>query len=247
MLGWLRRRRLRVEAALGGRGLAHTLSLARYRLHRRVRAAIEEHAAGDCLDCGSGRSPYRELLAARASAVTSLDVEDRSGGVDLLADVQEMPEVADAAFDTILCTQVLEHVPRPWSAVAELARVLRPGGLLLLSVPHLSAVHEAPHDYYRYTRWGLEALCARAGLEVVGIEATGGLVSFLGHGASVALMSTLGALPGLGWAVWALNYLLLVRLAEPLDRLLGLASVYPCDHLLVARRGVPAAAGDGAG
>ena len=237
MLGWLRGRRLKVEAALSGRGLAHTFSLARRRLHRGVAAAIAEHAGGDCLDCGSGRSPYRALLAERGASVTSVDVEDRSGEVDLIADIQEMPQIADASFDTVLCTQVLEHVPRPWRAMAELARVLRPGGRLILSVPHLSAVHEAPHDFYRYTRHGLEALSAEAGLEVVRVEPTGGLVSFLGHGASLAVMSTLGAIPGLMWLAWALNYLLLVLLAEPLDRLLGLPSVYPCDHLLVARRG----------
>ena len=162
-------------AALSGRGLAHTFSLARRRLHRAVAAAIAEHAAGDCLDCGSGRSPYRALLAERGASVTSVDVEDRSGEIDLLADIQEMPQIADSSFDTVLCTQVLEHVPRPWRAMAELARVLRPGGRLILSVPHLSAVHEAPHDFYRYTRHGLETLSAEAGLEVERIEPTGGL------------------------------------------------------------------------
>jgi SAM-dependent methyltransferase len=236
MLAWLRRRRVRVEAALSRRGLTHTFSLARRRLRLRLAAAIREYAGGDCLDCGSGRSPYRHLLRRQGSSVTSVDIEDRSGEVDLLADIQEMPQIGDGSFDTILCTQVLEHVPRPWRAMAELSRVLRPGGQLILSVPHLSAVHEPPHDFYRYTRFGLTALCTQSGLEVLRLEPTGGLVSFLAHGVSLGVMSTLAAVPGLMWPVWLFNYLFLVLLTEPLDHLLGLAAVYPCDYVLVARR-----------
>lgn len=243
MLAWLRRRRLHVEAALSRRGLTHTLSLARRRLARAIAAAVGEHGAGDCLDCGSGRSPYRALLARQAATVTSVDIEDRSGAVDLLADIQAMPEIDDRSFDTVLCTQVLEHVPRPWQAMAELGRVLRPGGHLILSVPHLSAVHEPPNDFYRYTRFGLESLCESAGLEIVRLAPTGGLVCFLAHGASVALMSTLAVLPGLLWPVWLVNYLFLVLPAGPFDRLFGLAAVYPCDYLLVARRAAPPPAG----
>ena len=234
VLQWLRSRRHRLEGILAERGLTHTLSLARYRLHHRLATTLATHAKGDCLDAGSGRSPYREMLEVRGNRVVSMDIENRSGSLDIQGDIQSMPQVASESFDTILCSQVLEHVPRPWDAMAELARVLRPGGRLLLTVPHLSMIHEAPHDYYRYTRYGLEALSRRVGLSASTICPTGGILCFLTHSASIAWMSLIGCLPGMLWPAWMLNYLLLVRFADLLDRCVGFPSVYPCDYLLLA-------------
>ncbi|MEM1227819.1 MAG: class I SAM-dependent methyltransferase [Planctomycetota bacterium] len=216
--------------------MTHTLSLARYRLHQRLQAAIDEYATGRCLDAGSGRSPYRALLAHRGGSVVSIDIEDRSGPLDIQGDIQCMPQVASESFDTVLCSQVLEHVPRPWDAMAELARVLRPGGRVLLTVPHLSVIHEAPHDYFRYTRYGLAALARGAGLSHPVVRPTGGLLCFLMHGVSAAWMSIVACLPGMLWPAWAVNYLLLVRVAGVLDRMVGFRSIYPCDYLLVARK-----------
>jgi SAM-dependent methyltransferase len=185
------------------------------------------------------------LLAEHGSEVVSVDIEDRSGDVDLLVDVQAMPEVASGSFACALCTQVLEHLPRPWDALAELSRVLAPGGTLILTVPHLSVMHEAPHDYFRFTEFGLRALCKRAGLDVIAIEATGGIFTFLGHGASGLMMSTLGTLPLLRWPTWLVNYVVLVRLLGLVDRALGMSRLYPCDHLVVARKGGAGANRDG--
>lgn len=239
MRDYLGSKRRELEADLTDRGLAHTFSLPRYQLHREVARRIERHAEGRCLDVGAGRSPFDELLRTRCEKVVRIDVEDRSGRVDLTADVQSMPQVADASCETILCTQVLEHVPRPWDALAEMARVLRPDGRLILSVPHLSAIHEAPHDYYRYTSSGLEALCRRAGLEVMEVVPVGGLLSFLLHGPSYVMMSTVGSLTWLRWPIWGVNYFFLVRLAEYFDRLLGLQTIYPCNLVAVVAKPEP--------
>ena len=235
-VAFLHRQRRRLEEIAAAHGLLHTLSLARYRLHEHLLTLIARHAEGTCLDAGSGRSPYKTALERAGGSVTSTDVEDRAGHLNLVADIQDMPQIASASIDTILCTQVLEHLPRPWDALEEVSRVLRPGGAAILSVPHLSIIHEAPHDYFRYTRYGLEELCVRAGLEPVVVEPTGGILCFLGHGASSALMTTLGAVPGLRWATWLFNYVLLVRLLDPIDRLIGLPSLYPCDYVLLARK-----------
>jgi len=239
MKDYLGTKRRQLETDLSARRLAHTFSLSRYQLYREVSGLIERYAGGRCLDVGAGRSPFDELLRAKCENVVRVDVEDRSGRVDLMADVQSMPQVADASYETILCTQVLEHVPRPWDAVAEMARVLRPDGHLILSVPHLSAIHEAPHDYYRYTSSGLEALCCHAGLEVTEVVPAGGLLSFLLHGPSYVMMSTVGSLAWLRWPAWGANYFVLVRLAEPLDRLLGLRAIYPCNLAAVFTKPEP--------
>ncbi len=242
MLSALKRHRAALDAWLTERGLAHTFALPVYQLHRNTLPWVEAEIAGasdtsgPCLDAGAGRSPWRPILEARGVKVVSLDVEKRSGEVDLVADLQDMPEVGDATMGSVLCTQVLEHLPRPWDAISEIARVLVPGGRLILSVPHLSMLHEIPHDYFRYTRYGLASLLDSNGFEEIEIRESGGLVSFLCHAASMAWMTTVGAVPGLRWAAWAVNYTLLVRAAALLDALIGARRLYPCNYVVRARR-----------
>ena len=232
----LKRRRSELGAWLTERGLAHTLCLSVHQLHQDTLRLVEGHATGPCLDAGSGRSPWKPGLEARGVRVFSLDVEDRAGEVDLIADLQDMPEVSDASMGTVLCTQVLELVPRPWDAVSEIARVLVPGGHLILSVPHLSMLHEVPHDYFRFTRYGLASLLEERGFAVVEMRECGGLVALLSHTASLALMTTLGALPGLRRVVWALNYALLVRAMALVDAAVGMRGLYPCNYVVLAKK-----------
>lgn len=232
----LRKKRRELEEFLIARGKAHTLSLTRYRLHREIAATIEKYAKGDCLDAGSGRSPYKNLLLQYTNHVTSFDSEDRSGETDVIGDIQSMTQLDDASFDTILCSQVLEHVPRPWDAMSELARILRPDGVLILSVPHLSVIHEAPHDYYRFTRYGLQSLCDQSNLTVTQLQPIGGIGCFLLHGCSAAIMSALGGIPLLRWVVFALNYLAFVRLPDLFEHYLGMPQLYPSDYLMVATK-----------
>jgi len=79
----------------------------------------------------------------------------------------------DATFDHVLCTEVLEHVPVPVEFLAELGRVLRPGGTLLLTVPWSARVHHVPHDFHRFTRYGLEGVLRAARFKVLEIEERG--------------------------------------------------------------------------
>jgi len=236
MLTALKRRRAALDQWLTDRGLAHTFSLASHQLYTSTLPLVDAYARGRCLDAGSGRSPWLPRLASRGIEVISLDVEDRAGEVDIVADLQDMPEVSDASLGTVLCTQVLEHVPRPWDALAEIERVLEPGGHLILSVPHLSMLHEVPHDYYRYTRYGLESLLEGRGFRVLEIRESGGLVSFLSHLLSLGLMTTLGSVPGLTRLVWGLNYLVLVKGAGLVDAVIGLRSIYPCNYVVLAQK-----------
>lgn len=231
----LRERRAVVEQRLDTLGLLHTVSAARYQLRKEVDDAIERWVNGDVLEAGCGRSPHRSILERRAASITRLDNDPRHQP-DVLADMQEMTEIDDGSFDAVLTTQVLEHIPRPLDAFRELARVLKPGGILVLTVPHLSMIHEAPHDYFRYTTFGLNELCRVSCFEIVEVHEVGGLVSFIGHIASVAFLTLVASRPGLFWVTWSFNYVLLVRLLDLLDRVFGLRSVLPRDLLLVARR-----------
>jgi ubiquinone/menaquinone biosynthesis C-methylase UbiE len=82
--------------------------------------------------------------------------------------------VKDNSFDTVLCNQVLEHVPEPQHLFCEITRVLKTGGILILTAPHIWELHEVPHDYYRFTPYGLRYLAEKAGLKVVKVQALAG-------------------------------------------------------------------------
>ncbi|MBU1349034.1 methyltransferase domain-containing protein [Patescibacteria group bacterium] len=82
---------------------------------------------------------------------------------DIVADVMDMPSVASASFDTVFCLAVLEHVPRPWDAMREIHRVLKPGGTFVGYVPFLSPYHGMPGyygDFFRYTDEGVRSICS---------------------------------------------------------------------------------------
>lgn len=95
--------------------------------------------------------------------------------LDRTVDLTRMLPFEDSEFDTVLLTDVLEHIPEPLHAMTEIARVLRPGGKLILSVPFFYWIHEEPHDYYRYTKFALERFCDLSGLNVLELRPYGGL------------------------------------------------------------------------
>lgn len=232
---WLRGSRADLETWLDRQGLASTLSASRYLLHQKLEKAIHENAKGRILEAGAGGSPFSDLLRKVSDDLVTLDINDRYGDIDVIADVQDMPEVETASFDVVVCTQVLEHLPLPEDALREMRRVLRDDGVLILSAPHLSMVHEAPNDFFRYTSYGLKVLCESSGFNVITIEATGGLVAFVVHLLSVGLLTILGSIPGFRWPIWVLNYVVLVRFVALIDRNLGVPSLFPLDHVAVAR------------
>jgi SAM-dependent methyltransferase len=132
---------------------------------RFVAAAASATAEGErVLDVGAGDAPYRELFDHTDYRTTDWEQSPHEGAqhVDYVGPAQELP-IEDAAFDVVLCTQVLEHVPEPARVLAELARVLRPGGRIYLSVPLVWELHELPHDYFRYTSRGVEHLLEATG------------------------------------------------------------------------------------
>jgi SAM-dependent methyltransferase len=124
---------------------------------------IQRHAsAARTLDIGAQNGPYAAFFPNRVA----LDIE-RGAGVQVIGDAQALG-VAGESFDTILCTEVLEHLPEPQRAIDEMWRVLRPGGTLLLTTRFLFPIHDAPHDYFRFTKYGLRHLLRR--FEILDLE-----------------------------------------------------------------------------
>lgn len=111
---------------------------------------------GDILEIG--RNVYKNVvLIENIVSYSCLDIAAYPD-IDIVADIQNMKNVESDRFDSIICTQVLEHVPNPFDAVDELYRILRPGGRLLVTVPFLNNYHMEPDDYWRFTEYALTFL-----------------------------------------------------------------------------------------
>jgi SAM-dependent methyltransferase len=123
------------------------------------------------LDVGAGDAPYRELFAHTRYETTDWTESPHAGAgaVDYVASADALP-LDEGSVDVVLLTQVLEHVPEPAQVLAELARVLKPGGRLYLTAPLVWELHELPHDYFRYTGPGLRHLLAGSGFVDVVVE-----------------------------------------------------------------------------
>jgi SAM-dependent methyltransferase len=232
----LRSRRKQLEDDFANDSRRRLLSPAIYGLERTLVPELRAHARGRFLDAGCGHQPYRPVVEPRVERYVSLDVEARVDGVDHIADLCDMSVLADAAYDTVLCSEVLEHVADTDAAVAELARVLAPGGSLILTVPFLARLHEEPHDYYRFTRHGLTTVLGRVGLEIVTIRTTGSVCSFLGHQVSTAILASTWGIPIVGRAAFSLNAALVTLPANTLDRLLPIQGIAPLGYVVVAQR-----------
>jgi ubiquinone/menaquinone biosynthesis C-methylase UbiE len=147
-----------------------------WRIGRRHLASVAHLAHGRALDIGCGSMPMLPVFQGRIDSVVGLDRPRTDGqevNVLVHGDALALP-FREASFDTALCLQVLEHVREPESCLREALRVLAPGGHLILTAPHIWNVHEAPHDYYRFTEYGLAYLFRKAGFEVVEVRPMAG-------------------------------------------------------------------------
>jgi SAM-dependent methyltransferase len=156
-------------------------------LERSLRA-VAPRARGRLLDVGCGEKPYeawfrpfvRSYFGIEHVATFAATAAGQRSKADVVYGGGRLP-FQDGAFDTVLSVQVLEHTPEPGPLVAEMARVLAPDGLLILTAPFQFRLHEEPHDYFRYSPHGLRILCEAAGLEIVETMQQGSLWSVLGH------------------------------------------------------------------
>jgi len=159
------------------------------------------------LDVGAGEMTYRFLIKPLAREYITIDKYPAHPDLDIIADAGAMP-LQDESFDTVFCSQVLEHSPRPMAVLKEISRVLKKDGIAIITVPHLSYLHGEPEDFFRYTKYGLKELCAEAGLTDLKIIPLGGLLSFIFTPCSILMLSVFGTIPVIGRIVYIINYYL---------------------------------------
>jgi len=160
--------------------------------HKNIRALerARRHARGALLDIGCGSRPFASLFRGRVERYWGTDLygSPYMGACppDAWARAESLP-VRGGSMDTLLALSMVTYLPEPGAMLREANRVLRPGGIALIEFTQMVPLHDEPHDYFRFTRYGAAYLLRRAGFEPIEFLPIGGLWSRVG-------MSVLGAL-----------------------------------------------------
>jgi SAM-dependent methyltransferase len=143
---------------------------------------IPQHAKGDLADLGCGNVPLFDFYRKYVTSSTCVDWANsthQNQYLDIACDLNEPLPLTTDSFDTIIISDVLEHIANPELVWREMARILKPKGKILLSVPFLYRIHEAPYDYFRYTEFALKNFAEKNKLRVIELKTLGGLPEVL--------------------------------------------------------------------
>ncbi|RDX35488.1 SAM-dependent methyltransferase [Arcobacter sp. HD9-500m-PIT-SAG03] len=128
---------------------------------------------GKCIDIGSGCSPYKKFILNNVSEFISVDkgsvhkhMFQTSQEKFIDADLKDLP-FENNSLDTIILTQVLEHIDEPFKALVEIKRVIKKDGIIILSVPFIYQAHATPYDYFRFSEYGLKKICQDYNFEIL--------------------------------------------------------------------------------
>jgi len=185
-----------------------------------ARQAAALSAGSRILDAGAGSCPYRRLFTHcdyRTQDFTSLQGHQLSGGgygtIDYVCDIAAIP-VEDGYFDAVLCSEVIEHVPDPVAVMTEFARILKPGGRLILTAPLGSGIHQEPYHFYGgYTPFWYEKVLSDNGFTDIRVQANGGSLKAFAQEALRFLQMSMpfyGILPFFASLLWLPFWLLLL-------------------------------------
>lgn len=126
---------------------------------------------GDLYDLGCGEAPFKSFFLQYADKYIGVDwsATQHDASADIVADLNKQLAMESGIADTIISMSVMEHLCEPQTMLNEAFRILRPGGNLVLQVPWQWWIHEAPHDYFRYTPYALRMMLQKAGFEDVDV------------------------------------------------------------------------------
>jgi len=194
-------------------------------------------AGARVLDAGAGEGQYAGFFKRQQYWGVDLGVGDAAwdySRLNAIADLTALP-FRDETFDAAVHIVTIEHLREPAAALAEIGRVLRPGARLLLVAPHEWEVHQAPHDYFRYTRYGLDYLLKRAGFAPQELRPAGGYFRLLARRLLNGLQFFAG---GARWLLFLPAVILLVppALILPVFDFLDRDRNFTLGYIVMARR-----------
>ena len=129
---------------------------------------------GEMLDVGCGNKPYKKMFSCEKYVGLEINTQrqQENKNVDFFYDGKTFP-FNSKKFDSVFCSEVLEHVFEPFNFIDEINRVLKIDGKLLLTVPFVWNEHEQPYDYGRYSSFGISHLLEKHGFKIIGNQKTG--------------------------------------------------------------------------
>lgn len=148
------------------------------------------HAKGTLLDVGCGSSPFKKYFISHIDNYLKHE-HPAAAKPNIKYDfLSELPQISttDSSIDTIISFSVLEHVSEPFKTIDEFHRILKIGGVFIISVPQYWHLHEEPHDYLRFTKYILRKKIVDSGFEILSIKELGGTFSTVGQALCNALV-----------------------------------------------------------
>lgn len=212
------------------------LSPAIYAQYKVVLPLMSRYIHGKMIDLGCGDMPFRELLINQVDTYDSLDLWPQCEDITFVGDIEDMSIIEPCVYDSAICLEVLEHVPNPHQAIKEIRRILKPSGIVLISVPHLSRLHDIPRDYFRFTSYGLTHLLQLAGFEIIDIKTKGGIFCFLGHQLSIIIMGCCWGIPVIRRIAFAIVKYCVAIPCYKMDQFFDLNRLFALGYVAAARR-----------
>ena len=133
--------------------------------------------SGNLLDLGCGKVPLYEAYKNYITGSTCVDWKNtihKNPFLDIETDINQPLPIGNQIFDTVILSDVLEHIRKPEELIAEIYRIMKPNGKFILNVPFFYWLHEQPFDYFRYTPFALKSMLVDAGFKIIKIDAMGG-------------------------------------------------------------------------
>ncbi|WP_066377203.1 MULTISPECIES: class I SAM-dependent methyltransferase [unclassified Anabaena] len=196
------------------------------------------YVKGDLLDLGCGMCPLYGLYKDLSNSHYCIDWDNSlypNPYADLLCDINNSIPLENNSFDTVILSDVLEHIVEPKSLLQEIHRLLRKDGVVILNVPFFERIHESPYDYYRYTEFTLKEIISSVGLKLEVFEVVGGAIeswSYMTANLSRFLPLIEKILP-----IMLFYFVFLLKKSNYISKKMKtLDSLYPSGYFCVARK-----------
>jgi len=180
--------------------------------------------------------PFRNHIPQAVTQYDSIDVDEKAADITYVGDILNMSMIQSETYDSAVCFEVLEHVKNPFIAIKEINRILKKDGLLIISVPHMWLIHEAPHDYFRFTKYGLKHILEENQFKIISMETVGGLLSLLGHFISCGILCLFWRVPVVKDLLFFLVKWLITLPCAIIDDKLIRSQMMPLEYLCVAKK-----------
>ena len=233
MMQGLKRAWKEVEDRYMGTKRYFFLSPTHYSIYVDAIPFFKKYIKGKTLDLGAGRLGWKFILERYSKYYFSLDIAIEDSRINCLGDGQRLP-LKDKSIDTVVCLQMLEHVKKPAYVLQEISRILNKEGCAIISFPHLSYIHGEPHDYFRYTMYGLKSLCPQE-LTLEYTKVSGGLISFVCTPLFILIHALLYRVPIIN-KIFQYCLSLFSVMIYYIDAIAGVKSLFPLNYICCLKK-----------